>query len=144
MIAATWKSDFSAERVKAYAWGLRDINPDDLEQAVALSIRSSRYPPTVSDLRTIVATLRLNHPGAGEALELVEAAVANNTTRRLPVPARRALDALGGSWAWKTTDVPSVLRGQFLRLYEEFSRTETQAIIRGSIEPPTAKEIERG
>ena len=132
-IAAAWRADFPPATVKAYVAGIADLDPDHLGRAVTLAVRSCRFAPTVSDLRTIVATMRLDAPVAAEALGSVEAAVASGTTKKLHPLARRTLNVLGGSWAWKTTDNPGVMRGQFLRLYEELTRSETQAIVRGTI-----------
>lgn len=134
LLNEAWRDSFSARRMEVYVEHLADLDGEAVLAAVNLLVKSSQFPPTVSEIRTVVATARTNYPTPGVALELTERAVMEGKTRQLPAPARRALDLLGGSYSWKTTETPSIMRSQFLRLYEEFARAETQAIIAGQLE----------
>jgi hypothetical protein len=158
-LAAAWAPhgvEFGTGAIEAYLWGLDDLDAASVERAVLRSIRTHRWhrPPTVAEIRDLVAEEQLRLPAAGTALVMVERHVSywlnpaidpceacratgvggpdgelcvsckghGDVVRplpALPVPVRRALDALGGCRGWRDADA-SVVRGQFRRLYEEF------------------------
>jgi hypothetical protein len=98
--AAFPRDQIREETVRVYARELADLDPGDVEAAVRALIRTSQFFPRVSEIREAAAALRLALPSEADALRQVEA---RTEWARLPEQHRG--------------DQPSVLRGQFLRLF---------------------------
>jgi hypothetical protein len=123
--AAFPRDQIREETVRVYARELADLDPGDVEAAVRALIRTSQFFPRVSEIREAAAALRLALPSEADALRQVEA---RTEWARLPEQHRGdppaihpvvkdALDLVGGAHAFRSSDQPSVLRGQFLRLF---------------------------
>lgn len=117
LIAAFPRDKITLDTAKIYIAKLSDIPPDMLALAVHdLCCTSERFP-TIRAIREAVAERTLAVPSEAEALMQIEAWV---TGRVEPHPlARRVLRLIGGTYAYRTAENPSVIRGQFLRLYRE-------------------------
>lgn len=107
---------------------LADLDPAVLDAAVThLILAGGDWLPSVSAIREAAAELVLDLPREAAALAQIHAVIAWNRlpeASRGPAPAvhplvRRTVYSLGGYYAFRTSDKPSVLLGQFSRLYGE-------------------------
>jgi hypothetical protein len=103
--------------------GLRGENERELE----LMTESEGLQEIVSRIKEAGFTYTTCPDCAGTGKAAVE------DRKPLPAPARRALNVLGGEWAWRTTENLGVMRGQFTRLYDEFLREELAGPMRGRL-----------
>jgi hypothetical protein len=103
-----------------YCLRLNDIPPDLLAAVVDDYIQTEENPfgfPTVGKLRALAAERALALPGEAEALRQI-------ADRELGIGAinplvSEALKQVGGWYAWRTCEEPTVIRGQFARIYRE-------------------------
>ncbi len=113
--------------LRLYVRELADLPIAALERAVPTIIRTSEFFPTIRTIREAVAELTLELPNEHEALEQINARVAwGRKEERLRGDAPeihplvlRALNLVGGWPALRSAEKPSVMTGQFLRLYRE-------------------------
>jgi hypothetical protein len=120
------------QTLAVYVRHLEDIDLDSLEVAVRGLIRTSEFFPTVHAIRTAVAEAALGLPTEGEAL----AAVTTRGVVGLHPLVREALDMVGGYHAWRITDNPGVMRGQFTRIYREMREERLREFVVGEALPP--------
>jgi hypothetical protein len=123
--------EISRETVSIYVKHLQDIGPAEMEAAVQRLIRTSSRFPTIRELREAVAEASLALPTEVEALALV-----NGGVRGLHPLVREALEAVGGYHAWRVTDEPGVMRGQFSRIYREMRAARLNEFVVGDALPP--------
>lgn len=107
-----------------YGRMLSDLGYGEVQAAVQAHIAESPYFPSVADIRGLVIERRLSLPSPAEAWEAANAVVATGEARRLHPVVKRALEAMGGSYALRTADNVPVVRAQFERLYGDL-RTQT-------------------
>lgn len=99
-----------------YAEALADLDPQAVDAAVASVIKSSRFFPTIAEIRERVGERTLGLPTPAEAWMLA----CGDMTWPEPCPlVRKAKQAVGGEWAFRTSENPTALRAQFLRIYED-------------------------
>jgi hypothetical protein len=107
---------------------LRDLEPIPiavLADAITWMIRTvpmERRLPSVREIREACAERVLQLPSEAQALEQITARIAWARTSEGDPPAvhelvEAALDQVGGYHAFRTTDEPGVIRGQFSRIY---------------------------
>jgi hypothetical protein len=119
LLCASYPSaSIPAETVKTYARLLADLDPDELEPVVVGHVATSRFFPSVAELRQAVVERRLALPSREEAWERASAATADLPIAELTPPERAALDHVGGRYAIRSSEAPSVLRAQFLKAYD--------------------------
>jgi hypothetical protein len=126
-------SDVTPDTVRLYVRALSDVPLDQLEVAVQelIATRTSAFLPTVAEIRLVAVRRALGAPSEVEALEQVIEYLADqgHPPHRC---VHRALHAVGGAYAWRVSENPSVLRGQFLAAYRGVVVAETQqASVRG-------------
>lgn len=113
-------------------WELLQDVPGDLLAAAARECATScRYFPTVAELREAARGIAC---GAGlsrpvltpeEAYEAVARYLANPDLEDPPPRvAMRALSFVGGTWEWRHTERPGLLRRDFMDAYRAFSAAE--------------------
>lgn len=105
------------ETVALYARELTDIPLDTLVAAVQEVIRSHDRFPRIASIRAVAAERTLNLPSEAVALAQVEAFARASVHPDDLV--KKALDAVGGLHAWRTTENPGITRSQFLNMYRE-------------------------
>lgn len=129
----------SQGRVEALADLLEDVPDEDLEAAALEHQLTSKFFPSPSELRALAVERSLHLPAEYEALSQVEARVVwarqPESTRGDPPPidplVREALEHVGGYYAFRASDRPAVIRGQFLTYYREMrAETVRAAIVR--------------
>lgn len=121
-----FRENLEAGAFAAYVRELSDIPPDVLERAVQILIRDVDRFPSIHAVRAAAAALVLPLPDEAAALNQVEYRTAwIRQEPRSPTPpsmhelVHECLRQVGGIDAWRRTDQPSVIRGQFLRLYRD-------------------------
>jgi hypothetical protein len=113
--AAFPNANLPAETVAIYEAALADLDPADVERAVVARIKTSRFFPTVAEIREQVAETNLALPGPIEAWNQ---ACDSDPGERAPL-VTEALRSIGGSWAVRTSENPIAIRAQFLKFYGE-------------------------
>lgn len=113
--------------IQIYAAALDDLDARAIEDAVRYIVRTSRWFPTVAEIRETVAERTLRLPSPAAAWETVQTAQGRAGIQGGPV--ERALRAVGGTWALRTTENPTALRAQFLRVYGEFRDEAVREIV---------------
>ncbi len=130
-----------------YVRYLADIPRPLLAAAVQEAIQTSSTPydfPTVGKLRKLAAERMLHLPGEADALAQIEARQRWTRTKDGPPPelhplVRRALDLLGGFHAFRSAEEPTVVRGQFGRLYRDLRSQAVREVQVGSLRALTAR-----
>lgn len=142
---AFYEANVPPDTFRYYLHDLADVPVDLLHTAVVHLCRTSADPrrfPTLGQIRAACAEHLLGLPNEAEALGQVQALVAwtrqSTLERAEGAPAlhplvRQALDLVGGTQAFRATDEPGVIRGQFGRLYREARASE----MRGAQLAPT-------
>lgn len=107
-----------------YGRMLKDIPLDVVTAAVYGLIKRSRFMPSIADITEECAEISLRLPREAEALAQLEARMAWGREREGEPPeihplVRTALEHVGGYHAFRSTDNPAVVRGQFLKLYRD-------------------------
>lgn len=130
LMAAFPRTRIDPATVRVYLAALKDLPIQALERAVAALIRTSEWFPTVAAIRLAVAEHTLALPTESEALQQIEERqrwsrlTRESGTAAVPPPefhplVKAALDRVGGFPAFRASDDPTVIRGQFGRLYRE-------------------------
>ena len=95
---------------------LVDLDKQAAEEAIEELIAASTTMPTIAAIRRRVIEEELELPSAAEAWVAINE---HNRTDGLHEVAKEARELLGGSWAIRTSDKPSITRAQYLKVYEE-------------------------
>lgn len=125
VLVATLKAAYPREVVEEatlaiYSAMLADLSYEEAELAVRDQVATSRFFPTIAEIRRAAAERRLGLPSATSAYEQVLAVIDGGlSVGDLPNPAKRALDLIGGTWAVRTCEYPLELRRQFKQAYDE-------------------------
>lgn len=136
-LAAAFPLDrLPAETVTLYVRMVEDIPVDVLADAILALISTARRFPPVSAIREAAAEVMLALPTEHEALDSVNNRIAwgRSGVEGAPPPpihplVQRAVSDVGGFYAIRSAETPSVIRGQFLKLY----RDERAAAIRSAM-----------
>lgn len=133
------RETITGDRLALYHRELVDLPPAVLAQAVSVVIRTSRYFPTVAELRAAAAEFALGLPTEADALAQVEARIRWARDQEGEPPpvhplAASTLKLVGGYAAFRDADQPAVVRGQWLRLFRE----ERARLLRSHAEGPPA------
>lgn len=119
-LVAAYRMDVSPETATIYSRALEPFDAREVGSAVTRVIETEeRFPSIARIRREIGERRRLDLPTPISAWELVVAAASSDRRVAMPDEVREACDAIGGRWAVKTHDQPSILRSQFLKAYEE-------------------------
>jgi hypothetical protein len=124
------------ETRRAYVAALQDVPLPLLRDSIRDLIRSSRYLPTIRDIRERVAERGFDLPGPFEAWEQIVA----RPPRPLPEPVRRALNMVGGSWEVRNTTTPGLLRRDFIAAYQEIRAALINEVVLGMGAPQLPEE----
>jgi len=109
---------------RVYLDHLDDLPQEGVEKAAYRIVDTQDWFPTIRQIREAVIEETLALPSEVEALAQVEAG------GRLHIVVGNALAMIGGKYAWRTAEEPTVLRGQFLKLYrQERERVIQEAMI---------------
>ena len=106
------RQDFPERTAVLYGSMLADLDDLLVVEAVRKIVKTSRFLPSIAEIREEVAEATLGLPTASEAWDLV------NAGQPLPRIAQESLNALGGRWAHRMTDTPSIFRAQFVKDYD--------------------------
>lgn len=128
-------------RLDLYLRELADVPLPVLAVAVRTAIRGGDYFPRISELRRLAAEHVLALPSEDEALRQVYARQEwgrrDEADRGDPPPihplVKEALDLVGGWAAFRTADEPTILRGQYLRIFREMSARAVRDVQLGTV-----------
>jgi hypothetical protein len=109
------RQDFPDRSARLYGTMLADMDDTLVVAAVQRLIRRSTFLPSIAEIRREVMEYVLCLPTPQEAWAMV---TRPETEGQLPTVVLASLQALGGRWAIRVSDAPSVMRSQFLRDYE--------------------------
>lgn len=135
---------FTNEKGRLYLQMLADIPADTLQAAVYTLLNTSKYPPTIADIRekaeeiTGIATGSANY-SAGMAWESVQRAIRKvggygRPKFTDPICAKVVAQIGWMDLCMTPVEMTTALRSQFIKMYErEAARDETERQIRGVI-----------
>lgn len=107
------------ETVEAYRLCLADMDAGMVRDAVKEHIATSKFWPSIAEIRERAARGRVNAPLPDEAFAQIRRAADATSERHLIHPiALDALEDIGGWWPIMRGDDMTVLRGQFVRAYQ--------------------------
>lgn len=121
--AAYPRQEVDEATLAIYAESLLDLDYPAAQRTVHGLIRTSRFFPTIAEVRTAWAEHELGVPSAGAAWE--------QASNRWPVTnpvVRRALELVGGSYAIRTSENPVAIRAHFMRVYDDLRREAVNAV----------------
>lgn len=121
---------------EVYVGFLVDLDYEQANDAIRRLIQTSRFFPTIAEIREEVAETACGLPSVTEALAMVlernhlsdEELAANP----LPEAVKKAYRIVGGSWAFRTSENPVALRAQFRDAYAAIRAEEVSQVQRGS------------
>lgn len=117
------------ETLVVYMNNLADLPPEAVVDACIVLTRVSEFFPSIHAIRNTVAESLLALPSETEAL----AQVNPHAVLRTHPLVREALEMVGGRHAFRVSDEPTVIRGQFLRHYRELRAARIQEAIIGDV-----------
>lgn len=121
-LAAAFTNDgIEQATLEVYLSALADIPPGELQAVVVhlIETQEERWFPTVATLRRMVFERRLALPSPAEAWEQIQT---SEGRKAAAAPVKAALEAVGGSWALKTSESLSFFRRDFIDQYESTRR----------------------
>jgi hypothetical protein len=118
LLRAAFPGRFDEDSIRLYSRMLADVPPRRLVPTIDRLIKShpGEWLPTVATIRRAVASEWLALPSPAEAWAWASD-VARPLRDRAPEPLLEAVEAAGGRWNIRTTDVPTIVRGQFTKDY---------------------------
>lgn len=138
-VAATFRSEATTAMIQGYWMGLQDLPVESVEQALAASLRTSRFMPTAAELRELAgvpstedsallawASLdrAVSEHGAYQSVDFEDKTI-NATVRHL------------GGWericGLPAEEFDKWLKKEFLRVYEAFQRSGGIRDLEGSL-----------
>jgi hypothetical protein len=108
------RSEFGDATILLYARQLEGWDPEAVADAVDRLIATSKFLPSVSEIKYAIADRALNLPTPEEAWLIAERGV----LREAAEPVRIAAAHVGGRWAILHSDNIDTVRAQFRRAYE--------------------------
>ncbi len=120
------KQPFGDNAVRIYAEQLADLDGIDVLRAVERLLRTSRYMPTIADIRAEVVEAINPLPTPEEAWDQ---AVAGHTDSTL---VRETIEACGGYWEIRSSTNLGTLRAQFRKDYEARRDVEMKTLMAGT------------
>lgn len=100
--------------VETYVRYLRDLDAGATEALIEELIASSVEFPRIAELRRPIIEAAAGIPGPAEAYRSL-----SEPGGEVHELARDVRELMGGVWAFKTSENPSITRAQFLKLYGE-------------------------
>jgi len=104
------------ETFPTYVRFLVDLEYSAVEEAIEELISVSAQMPTIASIRRRVIEEELELPSAAKAWVDISD---SQRTEGLHELAKEARELLGGSWAIRTSDKPTVTRAQYFKVFEE-------------------------
>lgn len=118
LVAAYPRASIEQATVSVYTRALSDLPAQALERAIKAWVMQSPFFPSVAELRATVIEERIGLPDAIVAWAMVGDAITAGDVTTLPAEVRHALKLVGGTWAYKNTQRPELLRRDFTQAYE--------------------------
>ena len=131
----------TAETVGVYESALADLDPQDVFDAVTALVKESRFLPTIAEIREVVAEHKLALPSATEAWEEARARSFGTWDDPRNAIVSRAMQLMGGTYAIKTSENPSITQAQFLKHYSAMRADVIQGFVRSGRLPELEKVV---
>lgn len=132
LVAAYPNAEIGEETLVVYEAMLADVDAKALQVVVLQHIATSKWFPTVAELREAVAEDAMNLPSPADALAQVQAAIHAKENGSMHGLVYEAMQRCGGSWEAKRSTTPQQWRRQFLEVYRELrAQTITEANTQG-------------
>jgi hypothetical protein len=136
LVAAYPSQTIRQPTIELYQSALADLDFNETLLAVQRIIKTSRFFPTIAEIRASVVQERLGAPSPSLAWEIVEDLIQTCYWRqhtgweKMPdyrhELVERAVAAMGGLRDMQQSPTQSVIRGQFLRLYTDILDGQTK------------------
>lgn len=106
-----------------YIEWVRDLDREQVEEAVGVLIASSITLPTVAEVRRLVLESQFDVPTAEQAWISV-----NERGNQLHDLTKEVVRSFGGVYNIRTAEEPSIIRAQFLKAYEAARERHLRAL----------------
>lgn len=106
------RQELAPETLAGYVRYILDLDASEASDAVDEWVATERFFPTISEIREVAAMRRLNAPAPAEAWLQCHGGQAPKHPLAL-----KALQAIGGQWAVRTSENPEFLRRDFVDTY---------------------------
>lgn len=131
--AAFPRQDMTLATFEQYALFLRDIPDLLLDSVVDSLIATEKWLPSIAQIREAAADTALQLPTESAALTQIYARIAwtregDDTRPDVHPLVKKALDLVGGYPAFRTSEDPAVVRGQFGRIYRDLRAAEIRHV----------------
>ncbi len=140
IIAATWtRPPVSEATVYAYAFGLADLDHAAAKEAVRSLMQTSRFLPTIAEVRERAVEQRVALPSPEEAWGIVRRAIGALGMYRTPVFDCDEIQAAVNAIGWRsicTEDNEASTRARFCAAMESFSDRRREAEATGRYVAP--------
>lgn len=141
-----------AATIYLYVEHLTDLPEAQVEAAVATLVCTYEWFPTLRAIREAVAENTLGLPSQDQALVQVERLIewgrldegSRPAAPTLHPAVREALDHVGGFYAFRGADEPTIVRAQFLKLYASIRERQIKAVQVRTIPAPQLGSITAG
>lgn len=131
LVRAYPRTPISPDTLRVYLDDLGEIPHALLEQAIRQVIRTQEFFPTIRSIREACAEIALDLPTDTEALQLVDdhllQAREGTVVWKMPPLVEEAVKLAGGYRAFRTSDEPTVVRGQFARYFRDLRAARIRA-----------------
>jgi hypothetical protein len=133
------------ETAQVYSAALADLDPDAAQRAIVRIIATSRFFPSIAEIRSLVAEEACGLPDAEQAWLEVAAAVRafDDSDRETWWPEwsapiiGEALLGVGSLWSLSISSNPSADRAQFARIYNSLRRRQVETVALGELCAPS-------
>lgn len=129
MISLMFPKSFTSEQATLYGYLLSDIPKGFISKAVEMVLKKSKFVPSVAEIREQAESLYRTSKGvvlssAGKGWEAVDKAIRKVGMNREPKFNDEITDKVVRQMGWKSiclapVESTSILRGQFIKLYNE-------------------------
>ena len=135
--AAYPRQEMGEDTIEVYVSFLSDLNYREADQAVRGVITTSRFFPTIAEIREQVAEAYVELPSVAEAVAMVanryRLSDAEVDANPLPAEVLKAYRTVGGEWAFRTSTNPTTLHAQFRDLYAQMRADKIRSHQHGAL-----------
>lgn len=127
LVAAFPTAKLDLDQAGTYALQIADLDLDEAQQAARELSLTSKWLPSVAEIRDAAIRRRLGVPTAAAALEQLQARLAGGGREAAHPLVNDAVRLMGGLWSLQMTTQPTVWRAQFRDTYADLAAGRVRA-----------------
>jgi hypothetical protein len=122
LIDAYPRVNFTEANRRLYRKFLADLNLDMLRGVIDYLVSTSRWMPTIAEIRNLYTEVDLGLAKPYEALEILDKIGGEMVWHDVPRMVQESIRSCGGLSAYRATERPDLWRRNFVEQYEEMRR----------------------